>query len=314
MSPTRLLAGALLLFFLVCSSLLPAQAPPATPAADLVKQGEALTAAGQFDQALDTLSRALDADPKLADAHLAAGVALDLKGQYKEARAHFAKAIELTEDAPKQRAMRAMAFSYAFEGQPGEAAKYEQPVYDARLAKQDYPAAGEIANELGRIYLESGDTENAYKWYKTGYETAMRKTDMSPADKNLWAFRITSAQARIAARRGEKSDAQQQVTTAKAALDKAKNPDQARFYPYLTGYVAFYAEDYKTAIADLTKADEMSEHRDPFVLVLLAQAHEKAGDQARATELYKQVMAIHSHNPANAFARPIASKKAGAQM
>ena len=75
---------------------------------------------------------------------------------------------------------------------------------------------------------------------KSGYETAQHKPDLTDADKNLWLFRWEHAQARIAARRGKTGEAVQHVDAAKAALDKANNPDQARFFPYLTGYVAFY--------------------------------------------------------------------------
>jgi predicted Zn-dependent protease len=109
----------------------------------------------------------------------------------------------------------------------------------------------------------------------------------------------------MAARRGQTAEAQKQVAAAKAALDKANNPDQAPFFPYLTGYVAFYGGDYKTAITDLEKANQ----EDPFILVLLAQSYEKAGDTARAKAYYGKVMANNGHGPTNAFARPLARKK-----
>jgi len=66
-----------------------------------------------------------------------------------------------------------------------------------------------------------------------------------------------------------------------------------------------YAGDYKTAIANLQKADPS----DPLILALLAQAYEKSGDQARAMEYYRKVLASNAHNPTNAFARPLAKKK-----
>lgn len=97
------------------------------------------------------------------------------------------------------------------------------------------------------------------------------------------------------------------VPAAKAALAKADNPDQARFYPYLTGYVAFYAGDYKTAIAELQKADQ----HDPLILALLGEAYEKSGDAARGKDYYRKVLEINFHNPTNAFARPLAKKKLG---
>jgi tetratricopeptide (TPR) repeat protein len=234
-------------------------------------------------------------------------MALDLKGNYAEAREHFTKAINEAPTDSKQQAQRAMAVSYAFEGDAYNAAKFELEVFNARLAKNDSVGAAELCNELARIYLDSGDADHAFKWYKMGYETMARKPDLSDPDKNLWLFRWENAQARIAARRGNAAEAQQHVAAAKTALDKANNPEQMRFYPYLTGYVAFYTGDYKTAATELQKADQ----HDPMVLALLAEAYEKSGDAAQAKGYYRKVLESNSHNPANAFARPLANKKLG---
>jgi len=294
------------MFFLVLlAGACLAQQSAAPSALDLLKQGQKLNSEGKQDEALALYRKAMEMSPNLYEAHLESGIALDLKGNYAEARQHLTKAIELAPAAAKQQALRTMAFSYAFEGNAGEAAKFEQQLFDARLSAQDFTSAGETANELARIYLESGDTANALKWYQSGFETAKRKPDLSDADKNLWLFRWENAQARIAARQGKAAEAQQHVAAAKAALDKANNPDQSRFFPYLTGYVAFYTGDYKTAIADLQKADQ----RDPLILALLGQSYEKSGDRSQAMDYYRKVLAINTHNPTNAFARPLAKKK-----
>jgi tetratricopeptide (TPR) repeat protein len=271
----------------------------------LVKQGQNLNSEGKQDEALKLYKQALEKSPNSYEAHLESGVALDLKGDYAAAREHLKKAIEAAPADQKNRALRVMAFSYAFESNSDEAEKYEKQVFDALLAKSDFEGAAGVANELARIKLESGDIDGAAKWYKTGYDTAMRKADLKDTDKNLWAFRWAHAQARIAARRGQRDEAQKQVAAAKAALEKANNPDQAQFFPYLTGYVAFYSGDYKTAIMELEKASR----EDPFILMLLAQSYEKGGDAVRAKEYYGKVMAINGHGPTNAFARPVARKK-----
>jgi tetratricopeptide (TPR) repeat protein len=276
-----------------------------SPALDLVKQGQKLNSEGKQDEALGLYRRALAMSPNLFEAHLASGMALDLEGNYAGAREEFSRAIRLAPPDAKQQALRAMAFSYAFEKNASEAAKFEQQVFEARMSTGDFVGAAEIADELARIYLESGDTANAHKWYQTGYGTAQKKADLSEAEKNLWVFRWENAQARIDVREGKISEAEQHVAAAKSALDKANSPDQLRFYPYLTGYVAFYSGDYKTAIADLEKADQ----RDPFILVLLAQAYERSGDQERARDYYRNVLSSNAHNPTNAFARPMAKEK-----
>jgi tetratricopeptide (TPR) repeat protein len=271
----------------------------------LIKQGQKLNSEGKQDEALKLYQQVLQNSPNSYQAHLESGIALDLKGDYSAAREHLKKAIDVAPPDQKNRALRVMAFSYAFESNSREAEKYEKQAFDSMLSKSDFEGAAGVANELARIDLESGDIDGPAKWYKIGYDTAMRKTDMKEADKNLWAFRYAHAQARIAARRGQRDEAQKQIAAAKAALDKAQNPDQAIFFPYLTGYVAFYGGDYKTAITDLSKANQ----DDAFILVLLAQSYEKTGDSQRAREYYEKVLANNGHGPTNAFARPIARKK-----
>jgi tetratricopeptide (TPR) repeat protein len=284
-----------------------AQAPAPGSPADLVKQGEKLNHDGRLDDALALYGQALAKSPDLFEGHLAEGMALDLKGDYTEAHQHFAKAIEVAPADSKAQAQRAMAVSYAFEGNTFKAAEFELQVFNARLAKSDSVGAAEICNELARIYLEAGDPDHAYKWYKMGYNTIARKSDLSDADKNLWLFRWESAQARVAARRENADDAKQHIAAAKIALDNAKNPEQMKFYPYLTGYVAFYSGDPKIAIKELQSADQ----HDPMVLALLGEAYEKYGDAAQAKASYQKVLESNAHNPGNAFARPLAKKKLG---
>jgi tetratricopeptide (TPR) repeat protein len=277
-------------------------------ALELVKQGQKLNTEGRQDEALALYQKALEENPNLYQAHLAAGVALDLEGKYEEARAHLTKAIELAPTANKVQALRTMAVSYAFENKADEAKKYEQQAFDLQFGEQKFEDAGGTADEAARILLESGDPDNAFQWYQTGRLTGLRKPNITAAEKDLWDFRWESAQAKIAARRGQRDWALQRLLAAKGLLDKGTNPDQMRFYPYINGYVDFYGDVYKSAIAELLKADQ----KDPAVLALLAQAYEKSGNQALALEFYQQTLAINSHNPANAFARPLARERVAA--
>ncbi len=235
------------------------------------------------------------------------GAALDLKGDYSAARQEIQKGIDAAPANGKVRALRTMAVSYAFSGDASEAGRYEEQAYKLQFAANDFSGAAGTADEAARIYLENGDLENAQTWYAKGHSIALTDPKLSDADKDLWSFRWESAQARIAARRGNKAEAQQHVAAAKAAIDKGTNPEQAQFVPYLEGYVAFYGGDYPTAISDLQKANQ----KDPFILVLLAQAYEKSGDQKNAMDYYHKVLGIYSHNPTGAFARPLAQKKVG---
>jgi tetratricopeptide (TPR) repeat protein len=298
---------------LLCSAVLIAQAPP-PPAAPSqasvspqIKQAQQLNSEGKHNEALAIANQMLAQDPKNYEANLTAGMALDLQGHYSYALNYLLTAIEVAPPDRRVQALRTTAVSFAFKCDLKQVTNFEQQAYNIQVKDQKFADAAGTANELARIDLECGSIPDAAKWYETGYKTAMRTTNLSDADRDLWTFRWDNAKARIAAREGNAKEADTEVAAAKAILDKGKIPDQNRFYPYLTGYVAFYAGNYKTAIEELQKADQ----KDPFVLVLLAQAYEKMGNQTEATKYYRQVLTINSHNPTNAFARPLAKKKLG---
>ena len=298
-------------FALALSTCVFAQAPPAaapaTPVNPKIKQAQQLNSEGKFEDSLAVLDQVLAASPQDYEANLMSGIVLDMQGDYGKARGYLQKAIDLAPAARQVQALRTMAVSYAFQCDLPEVAKYEQQAVDTQMKDQKFTDAAGTANELARIYLECSDVPEASKWYQTGYDTAMRQPNLSEADRDLWQFRWENAKARMAARDGKAKQADADVVAAKAILDKGKIPDQQRFYPYLTGYVAFYAGNYKAAIEELQKADQ----KDPFILVLLGQAYEKTGNQSEAMKYYRQVLAINSHNPTNAFARPLAKKKLG---
>jgi tetratricopeptide (TPR) repeat protein len=305
---TLLLSGA----FLSAQSQAQSPAPSAAAAhsqaeaaMELVKQGQKLSADGKLDEAVALYQQALETDPNLYESQLYVGVGFDLQGKYEEARQHLAKAIDLASEEQTSQALRVMAVSYAFQHNAAKAAEYERRAYDLQYNWKNYADAANTADELARIYLESGDLDNALQWYQTGHATALKNPKITPAEKDLWDFRWEAALARIAAQRGQLDQARQHLAAAKAILDKNGNPDQLRFYPYLAGYIAIYAGDYKAAIADLQNVP----FADPFTYSLLAQAYDKLGDKAKAIEYYQKVMSLNMHNPSGAFSRPEAKEK-----
>ena len=286
-----------------------AQAPQSAPAqSDAIKQARKLQMEGKFDEAIAAYQNIIKSKaPDSWEAHLGIGTALDLKGDYAGARKHIQNAIDTAPADSKPQAWRAMAMSFAFSRDGENAEKYQKQVFDYRMDKNAPADAAEVANETARVLLESGDIDGAEKWYRLGHETALKIPDLSAKDRDLWDFRWEHAQARIAVRRGDKAAAQKHVAAAKAILDKGTNPEQAPFFPYLTGYVAFYSGDYKAAIADFSRANL----NDPFNAAMLAQSYEKSGNEAKAMEYWNKVMQSTAHNPTNAFARPIAEEKLG---
>jgi Flp pilus assembly protein TadD len=277
------------------------------PSPDLLRQAQTLMSEGKEQEAVQSARQAVAASPQSYEAHNTLGAMLDLAGQYKEARDVFTKAAEVATDADdKARARRAMAISYGFEGDCSNATKVEEPLYRQYLDAKDFNTAGGVANELARLCLDAGDIESAERWYKMGSDAGLKDPEIKADGQDLWHFRLEHALARIAARRGQKADAEKHVAAAKAILDRGNLPDQQKeYFPYLAGYVALHTGDYKTALAELQQGNQ----NDAYVLGLIAQTYEKLGQRDQAMEYYRKVMASTTHNPTTAGSRPLARRK-----
>ncbi|HEY7055654.1 MAG TPA: tetratricopeptide repeat protein [Vicinamibacterales bacterium] len=295
----------LLLSLLVTLALTLALAPAAAQAPDaaaLTKEGQTLLGQRNLDGALEKFRAAVAADPQRYDAQDALGRALDLAGKYAEAREHLERAIALAPESSKNQALTTMGTSFAFEARAEDAARYYRRAFDAQMEAKDPAAAAATANALGRVYLESGNTQKAEQWYRTGYETARHISHRPAAQLALWDMRWEHALGRIAARRGRRAQALQHAAAVRRLMPKVADENQRPFYPYLVGYIDFYTHHYREAVASLKKGNQ----EDVFVLGLIAQSYRKLHDAAHAHEYFERVLAGMDHNINAAFSRPAA--------
>lgn len=247
---------------------------------------------------------------------------LDLDGATTRARAIFqALADSAADPAGKAAAHRAIAMSYAFDGDCRNTVKHEEMVIaywktrEAAEPQNAFYQQGEMANEAARVCIDAGDLDAAEKWYRTGSELGLEEPEPRTHPASLWDYRLAHALGRIAARRGDKAEAARQVAAARRALDgdSAMAAQQERFFPYLAGYVALYTGDLARAEAELTKAIGMrGNQNDPFMHALLGMTHERMGHKDEAMALYRKAYDLATaHNPPAAYVRPFARKKLG---
>ena len=304
-----------------------AAAAPAPPPA-FVTQAEAQLRSGHLDQALAVYRGVLQTSSDSFEANLGAGVVLDLMGQVAAARTNLEKAIQAAKTpAARTRAEDAMMVSFAFQNDCTGAVKYVSVMYNRDLDAGQYGAAGQMASRLGQLCLDAGDFDAAQQWFRMGYAATLQQPKLMPPAQNQLDFEWNAAMAQIDAAQGKRADkvqpppkgtgnisaaqyateqetAENRVKAARLVLAKDAGANKAQLEAFLTGSVAFYEGDYKTAAADLQKADQA----DPLVLALAAQAYEKLGDKAQATQVYQKIMASTAHTVTNAYARLLAAK------
>jgi tetratricopeptide (TPR) repeat protein len=265
---------------------------------------------GKRSEAAAIYREVLAQSPANFEAHLGLGRILIVDGRIAEGRQHLDKALAAASENQRNPALSTLAISYVFEGNGAAAAKFYQLVFESQLKASAMSPAANTANALARTLLESGDLDGAEKWYRTGYETAAKIENAPPEQKDLWEMRWRHAQGRIAARRKQFDAARDHLAAVEGLVAKGTLPDgQRSFAPQLAGYIAFYQGNYDEAIAALAKADQ----RDPFVLSLLAQAHEQKKDIAAAKELYARVLAQPGFSLQLALARPLAAQRVAAR-
>ncbi len=248
---------------------------------------------------------------------------LDTDGKTAEARVIYQRLIDqATDPSAKANLQRSMAMSYAFDGDCANTVKYEEMVMAYWMTREQaepqnaFYQEGEMADEAARVCIDAGDLAAAERMYRRGFELGLKEPEPRTHPKSLWDYRLAHALGRIAARRGDKAEAQRQIQAARKALDgdPAMAEQQERFFPYLVGYVALYTNDLQTAESEFTKMlGVQGNQNDPFMNCLLAMTYEKMGNADKAKELYQKAYDLATgHNPPAAFVRPFARKKIAA--
>ena len=245
---------------------------------------------------------------------------LDAEGKTAEARAIIQRLIDQAPDpAAKAASQRAMAMSYAFDGDCTNTVRYEKLVIaywvsrEAAEPQNAFYQEGEMANEAARVCIDAGDLDTAERLYREGARLGNLEPEPRTHPRSLWDFRTAHALARLAAQRGNKAEAQRQVLLARKALDgdSAMAGPQERFFPYLVGYVALYTGDYRSAETALNRGLTLrGNQNDPYQNYLLGLTYEKLGQPDHAKQQYQKAYELATgHNPPAAFTRPAARKK-----
>ena len=132
----------------------PAAAPPGS-AADYLERGRAELAAGDFNAAIENLSRAASLDPRLTQAHSLLGLAYARKGLHDRARESYERAMDLNERDPE--ALNNLGYSLYLNG------NYRAAVDKLKKAARLAPRDARVLNNLALAQCRLGKYDDAYR-------------------------------------------------------------------------------------------------------------------------------------------------------
>lgn len=232
-----------------------------------------------------------------------------VQGNYGAARKLYEKALKTsTVNRAPFGPYTGIAYSYVYEG------KYDDAVRVLKSFKDAYVQGGNsnnfpevfIWNAIARVYLESGRPAEAIPYYEGGYKS-VEASSLEPIEKQIWLGRVHHGKGRALARLGKHQEAWAEAETIKKMIDEGgeRGKEFIGSYHYIVGYLKFEAGDYAAAIEHMKQTDL----GDPFHMLVLARAYEKAGDKANAIASYEAIMKFRTSNLERALSVPEASRR-----
>ena len=271
--------------------------------------GQVYTGIGKFDEAKAAFDRAVQLDGSTPRAYTFLGNIALLKGDYGKARDLFK--VSMSRQAANSAPFGpnyGTAFTYVYQGQIKEAIKTLQAYADLYVKtgqEKVFPSVF-IWNSIARLYLEYGDANEAIKYYEKGYAT-VPNSSIDAMQKKIWLGRLHHGKGRALAKLGKADEAWKEAEMIKTMIEEG-GEDGKQFWPsyhYIAGYLKLEAGDTAAALEHLKQTDLT----DPFHKLLLARAYDKAGDQAAAQKLYKEITEFKGVTIERAIAFPEAKKK-----
>ncbi|OGD14734.1 MAG: hypothetical protein A2V76_02620 [Candidatus Aminicenantes bacterium RBG_16_63_14] len=161
--------------------------PAAESAATFSKNGQQAYQSGDWKNAVLHFSKAIELDPKLADAWLRrawAYLKLGGRSSFDKALADAAKVLELSPENKavyfaRGEASRNKAYFALDDGNKGEAEiLLDKALADYRIALAAYPSSREIAVSTGNVYFAKGDLDRALAEYGKIFDKNTNDTEV----------------------------------------------------------------------------------------------------------------------------------------
>jgi tetratricopeptide (TPR) repeat protein len=245
---------------------------------------EFLMKMGRFDESIAQYRKALEADSTFTASDIGIANNQMFLGQEDEARATmdalFAKA---PNDGVRTTALLWKAAAYLHEGDRAGAFAVLAERRRISERKNDWTTISGDDGLIGRIMVDLGDAEGAAARFASSVE-AIEKADVPEGVKEATRRNHIYNEALVALASGDLAKAKDRSAAYHTAVQEPAVPFELRQDHELMGRIALAEGNGAEAVSHL----ELAGNQDPRVLVLLARAHEAAGDAQSAADFVRQ--------------------------
>jgi tetratricopeptide (TPR) repeat protein len=262
--------------------------------------GDVHRAQNKLELAYDDYTRAANLAPELSAALQQRAHVSSFLGNYDEARADYARAVELADASGVRIGANIMVFSAYVPLHQGdlEAGLAELRAI-AAAADTDYPERamdikGFALTSAARVAIELGDADTANAVIADLGVAFRQRADALANDaiKAEAEAAVAYWEGLLAARLGDAEGAAAKAAEYDTYLADSNDPLDAESMHEILGMAAWYQEDYEAAIEHLSQGDLTNEM---FAKYFLARAHEAAGNAEEASRLFGE-LAVHNFN------------------
>jgi len=259
--------------------LIPDEANPYDSMADLY------TRMGRHDEAIEHYEKSIERNPTFAFSQRKIGLNHIYMGHYDQGRAAIRQAIDMEPVAfGKVVDLETIAFSYLYEGEPQQTLVEIGKALEL-AAEADLPGRlALIHSGICRIHTEMGNLAEAEQSLAACREV-VDVADFASGTVDFFTDLALFSEAFIAAKRQDFEAALAKADELKASIDAGANPEEIEGHHLLMGLIYLEEGEHAQAIDHLAEADQ----DDPYTFYLLAKAESGAGNQDKATELYRKV-------------------------
>ncbi len=269
--------------------------------------GELLMKTGRFDESIAQYRKALSIDPHFVGSHFGIAANLMYQGKHNLAIAEAQKLDAAGQnDADRRFALFIKALVYADQGKNDAALKEIAKQYALAAKIGDTVTMSGDAEAMGDILLNAGKPDEARQRFDQALSLVAKSSrSQEVKDDATLAHHYNLGRVALA-----KKDLATAKTEAASYLEGAKAKDnefRIREAHKLAGKIAIKEKDYDQAVAELAQARQ----QDPSVLYATGLAFQGKGDQAKASEWFRQAAELYTlPTLSHAFVRAKARKAA----